>query len=190
VATKAWWASLRRDLTDHLHRTMTVDLLANEDLTLYGRVGETPEAFAQRCRTAAGDRADSEIAALQSKYRRRIADKERQLDTAERRMARHESQRATTVATDVLGGLFGRSSLSASARRAGTAQRRVEASRDRVEDLQAALDDLRIELDEEAAAIRREWEARAAAVGTVQVPLEKADIRVSSLGLVWIPMGT
>jgi phage host-nuclease inhibitor protein Gam len=89
----------------------------------------------------------------------------------------------------MLGGLFGRSSLSASARRASSAQNRVTAARDKVEDLQSAIDDLRIELDEEAAAIREQWESRASATSTLEVPLEKSDVKVSSIGLVWIPMG-
>jgi len=36
-------------------------------------------------------------------------------------------------------------------------------------------------------AIDDEWSAKAAAVETVDVPLEKSDIRVTARSLVWIP---
>jgi hypothetical protein len=189
ISTKSWWSGLRSALTDHLYRTMSIEVPANAELKLYGRVGESAEEFADRCQAAAMEQADAEVAALQSKYERRIADKERQLGTAERAVDRQEAQRTSTLASDMLGGLFGRSSLSASARRASSAQNRVAAARDKVEDLQSAIDDLRIELDEEASAIRDEWASHASATSMLEVPLEKTDVKVASIGLVWIPMG-
>jgi hypothetical protein len=43
------------------------------------------------------------------------------------------------------------------------------------------------DLAEELTAIDDEWSAKAAAVETVDVPLEKSDIRVTARFLVWIP---
>ena len=40
---------------------------------------------------------------------------------------------------------------------------------------------------DELAAIADEWDAKALAVEPVEVPLEKSDIRVTDLALVWIP---
>ena len=41
---------------------------------------------------------------------------------------------------------------------------------------------------DDLAAIADEWDAKAAAVETVEVPLEKSDIRIVDLHLVWIPV--
>ncbi len=40
------------------------------------------------------------------------------------------------------------------------------------------------------AGIRAEWDTRAAAVGQMSITLAKSDVKVSAIGLVWIPMGT
>jgi hypothetical protein len=56
----------------------------------------------------------------------------------------------------------------------------------RAEDLVA---DLEADLARDLAAIDEEWEAKAAATETVEVPLEKSDVRIVSRSLVWIPVG-
>jgi hypothetical protein len=57
-----------------------------------------------------------------------------------------------------------------------------------VVDRQEALAELEADLAEELAAIDDEWAAKASAVETVDVPLEKSDIRVTARSLVWIPV--
>ena len=94
------------------------------------------------------------------------------------------------MASDLIGGLFGgRRSIGASMRRASTAQGRVGAAQEKVDDLDQQLADVQAELDAEVAAIRADWEARASAVQPMAVALEKTDVRVASIGLVWIPVG-
>ncbi len=188
--TTPWWTSLRTELVDHLYRTMSVSVPANTTLKLYGRVGETGEQFAARCAAVATDEADNQVATLTSRYEKKISALQRRVDTAQRAVAREESERTSTMATDLLGGLFGRSSVGASARRMSTAQRQLETARDRVEDLAGGLADLRVELEDEASSIRADWAERATDVSQLDVSLEKTDIKVGDLGLVWIPIGT
>ena len=191
VATKSWWTSLRSALADHLYRSMSVEVPANEDLKLYGRIDEGRPEFAQRCQQAATDAADREIAALTGKYEHKLAEIERRLGSARDAVARAEASRTSTMASDLIGGLFGgRRSVGASMRRASTAQGRVNAAADKVADLNEQLADLQAELDSEVADIRADWDARATAVGTLPVALEKSDVRVDSIGLVWVPLGT
>lgn len=189
IGKAAWWRDLRSSLIDHLYRTMSVTVPANPALKLYGRIGESDGAFAERCRQVADDRADTKIAALTARYGKRITALERRVSAAGRTVAREESERTSTLATGLIGGLFGRSSLGASARRASSAQRQLDAARDRWEDLAAGLSDLRAELDEEAESIRQEWRDKAAQVSQLEVSLEKSDITVGDLGLVWVPVG-
>ena len=170
---------------------MSVEVPANEDLNLYGRIGEGRPEFAQRCQQAATEAADRGIAALTGKYERKLAEIERRLGSARDAVARAEASRTSTMASDLIGGLFGgRRSVGASMRRASTAQGRVNAAADKVADLNEQLADLQAELDSEVADIRADWDARATAVGTLPVALEKSDVRVDSIGLVWVPIGT
>ena len=46
---------------------------------------------------------------------------------------------------------------------------------------------LQQQADDEIAAINAEWDAVAGAIDTVTIPLEKSDIRISDLSLVWVP---
>ncbi|HEX6886749.1 MAG TPA: helicase HerA-like domain-containing protein [Candidatus Nanopelagicales bacterium] len=195
VAAKTWWTALQRDLADTLQRSMTVAVPSNPELRLYGRIGETAEDFAARCRAAAADGADRQVAALQAKYQAKLAAAQRKLVTATSALERQREARTSAIASDavgMLGGLFGgrRSSVSASARRASSAQSKVSAAEDKVEELQAVYADLQAELDAESAEIRAGWDAKAAAVGQLDITLAKSDVKVTQVGLVWIPTGT
>ena len=81
-----------------------------------------------------------------------------------------------------LGGTAGRRGRSAQAdQRVASAQRRVDAKGDVVTDLEADLAEALTEID-------ARWDERAAAVESVEVPLEKGDIDVRELTLVWVPV--
>ncbi len=192
VARKPWWTTLQRDLTDHLVRSLTVEIPTNPTLKLYGRVGESAEQFAARCQAAAADGGDQAIAALRSKYERRLGDIQRRVTTAQGAVDRQRSQRNSSMASDMLGGLFGRRSMSigTSMRRMSTANSRVDAAESRVDDLERQLADVQADLDAETRAIADQWRAKAADLSTMAVGLERTDVRVTQLGLVWIPVGT
>ena len=195
VGARTWWTTLQRDLADTLQRSMTVDVPTNPELKLYGRIGESAPDFAVRCQAAATDSADREIAALQSKYQTKLAAAQRKIDTANNALERQREARTSAISSDamgMLGGLFGgrKTSMTSAARRASAASDKVGAAEDKVEELQAVYADLQAELDAEMAGIRAEWDAKAAAVGQMSITLAKSDVRVSAIGLVWIPMGT
>jgi hypothetical protein len=196
VGAKAWWTTLQRDLTDHLTRSMSLEVPTNPDLSLYGRIGETAEEFAARCAAAAAEAGDRQIAALQSKYEKKIVALQAKLQSAQATAQREASARTATMASDavggILGGLFGgrRTSMTTAARRATAAHGRVEAAQDKVAELERGLLDLQAELDAEMAGIRAQWAVQASAITSMSVALEKSDVRVSSIGMVWIPMGT
>ena len=104
-----------------------------------------------------------------------------------------------TGAGDLLGAVFGgRGGARTIARKVGglatrrsrtsEAGQRVETASNRVEEKAQALADLEADMAAELAAIGAEWDEKALAIETLEVPLEKSDIRVSSLALVWIPV--
>jgi hypothetical protein len=206
VATKAWWTRLQRDLTDHVTRSRTIEVPRNTGLKLVGRPGETPEAFAERCRAAATERADAETATLRDKYEAKVRRLEQQLSAAEGRVDVLESERKGRLGQEVLGTagsilggfLGGRrnagsilSSLGTAAgrrTRSAASAKRADAAQDRVEQLQAEHDRVEQELGDEVAAITERWDAVAAAVDTVAVALERTDVALAQLVLVWIPV--
>jgi hypothetical protein len=195
VGAKTWWTTLQRDLADNLQRSMTVDVPTNPELKLYGRIGEGAQDFAARCQAAAADAADKEIAALQSKYQTKLAAAQRKIDTANNTLERQREARTSAIGSDamgMLGGLFGgrKTSMTAAAKRASAASDKVGAAEDKVEELQAVYADLQAELDAEMSGIRADWDTRAAAVSQMSITLAKSDVKVSAIGLVWIPMGT
>jgi hypothetical protein len=64
----------------------------------------------------------------------------------------------------------------------------VETASNRVAEKAEALADLEADLAEELVAIAAEWDAKAAGIESVEVPLERSDVRVTGLSLVWVPV--
>jgi hypothetical protein len=197
IDRKSWWTDLRKSLTDHLVSTRKVRILANPELKLYSRVGETPEQFAGRCALAADAKADAAVAALQKKYDAKLRTLRTRADTAtsaaQRLAAQHTAQHGTGAqVANLLGGLFGgarsRRSVVADARRASTSASRVDAAQDKVTAAEQAILDLEAELQDEVTGIDAEWAARADAITTLDVPLERSDVVVADLRLLWVPL--
>jgi hypothetical protein len=200
IASKTWWSTLKRALTDHLVRTRPLHVQVNRDLKLWSRVGETPEQFAARCTAAADAKADEAVAALRGKYEAKLSALRTRhrtaSDVAEAKAAQASAVKAEAVADTVgglLGGLFGgrrsRTSVTAAGRRAGAAGRAAETAQNRADTLAADIVELEMELADEVAELERAWMAKAGSVETVPIPLEKTDVSVADLRLVWVPRG-
>jgi len=206
VKTKGLFADVQKGIVDHLLVNRTVTLFTNPELKLYSRPGETADEFAARCDAAADIGADKAAAATAKKLQTRIDRARAAVATAEDRVSQAEAARSTkktdelmSGAGDLLGAVFGgRGSARSIARKVGglatrrsrstEASTRVETAANRVQEKSEALADLEDELADELAAIGAEWDAKAEAVEELDIPLEKSDIRVTSLALVWIPV--
>jgi hypothetical protein len=206
VKTKALFTGVQRGLVDHLLATRTVALLANPELQLYSRPGETEADFAARCEAAADAGADKAAAAVAKRLEARIKRARDAVATAEDRVAQAEATKDSRAqdellsgAGDLLGAVFGgrRSARSIASKvgtvtrrrgRANEAAKRVEVARNRVHEKVEAVADLEAELADELAVIADEWDAKAAAIEPLDVPLEKTDIKVRQLSLVWVPI--
>ena len=77
--------------------------------------------------------------------------------------------------------------MSRSQGRASTAGKRLESASNRAEEKQDALANLEQEFESDLAAVHPVAEAAAAAIDTLQVPLEKTDVKVVDIALVWVP---
>jgi hypothetical protein len=197
IGRKTWWTTLQKSLTDQLVRTKSVEILVNTDLKAFSRVGETPEQFAARCTEIAGSKADAEIAALQKKYDTKLRALKIRFDAAaaasQQASARHEAEYGTAAQVGtLLGGLFGgrrsRTSITSEIKRSATSQTRVDAAYGKASTAQQAIIDLEAELQGEVAGIDATWTALAGSVEIMSIPLEKTDVAVTDLRLVWVPV--
>ncbi len=206
ISDKKFWADLNRDLIDNVFRNRTMEVFRNTDLKLMSRPGESRDQFAQRCHAAGDTESDKDAAALKGKYDNKIAVIQNQVQAASDKVELvHDQQRSNrgteilSVAGTILGGLFGGKSSAGSLVRGlgGAASRRgrTAASGDRVDAAenvlaakQQALTDLEAELETELTGIVSGWAAKAENIDSVQIALEKTDIKVDDLVLCWVPV--
>lgn len=209
ISTATFWRNIERDIRNHLVQTMTVDVVINKALKVYGRPGEPTESVAERCRTAADDRADADIAKLRDKYevkakrlRDRIEEAHDRLDVLEEQAASRRNSELLSTAGSVIGGLLGgRKSVGGlvesllgqagtAARRRGStpaAAERVDAQENKIARLLADAEDLEADLADDIMGIQEKWSDTAATTETITVGLEKSDVAVTDIALAWLP---
>ncbi len=210
VANKTFWTQVERDIKDQLTRTLNLELPANTGLKLYGRPDEDAETFEARCLKVADDQADAEIAKLRDKYETKAKSLRDKIEASEDRIEELEEQtkgkrnsELLSTAGSVLGGLLGgRKSkgglLGGLLGKAGTAAgrrgttnasaQRLESAENKMGRLVEQVEDLEIELEEEATEIDAKWMELAKDITTLNVGLEKTDVKVTQLVCAWIPV--
>ena len=205
LTSAATFNAIERALREELTRVRTVELPVNTELKLFGRPGETAEHFEVRCLRAADEAADAELAKLRGTYetevakiRDQIAASQDRVDVLESEADGKRNSELLSTAGSILGGLLGgksRSSLlgklgSAAGRRGRThsAQERVDAAANKTARLTAELEQLDVELAGKVTDIDAAWMTKGKQISTLQVGLEKADVRVTQLVLAWLPV--
>lgn len=198
----AYFKAIERDVKDWLTRNNKIMIRQNEDLKLYSRVDEPPEEFAARCAVEASERADADIARLKERFATRISAVQDQLRTAEIRVREIagdlENQRQKEIlsgAGDVLTGLLGGRRRSPSLRGIASRRAQVKKAQDRLvtaetrfSDKALALEQLEDDLTTEILRITAEWDDKAERVSSMEIGLEKDDITIQELRVVWIPL--
>ncbi len=195
----ALFRALRKEMEDHLYRSRTLTLWRNEPLKLFSRVGESEDAFRERCLRAAEDAADGEAAKLRDRYRKRLESARDRRAQAERRVRElrtdvgtRRQQEVVAGAGEVLSLFLGgrrrvRSLSGVASRRAQTmrTQERLQSASEKVEDADDAIRALEDDLASDLEAGWGKWEEAARSITSVEVPLEKTDVRVEDLVLFW-----
>ncbi|MEA1901913.1 MAG: DUF87 domain-containing protein [Actinomycetota bacterium] len=201
LQNKTFWTGLESDLKTHLVANRQVQVFHNTDLKLYSRVGESEDEFTARCKAAADDAADAAMAKLVDRYKTKIDRVKGQISTADARARELEGDASAkqqeelmSGAGDLLGALLGGSKRSnplgkAASRRAASqkARARAEAAADKLTAKQVELADLEDELSNAIVEITDEFADLADSFETVDIGLEKTDIRVADIKLVWVP---
>ena len=208
IDTKGYFARIETDLRDHLRRSSELTLLRNPQLKLYARVDESRDEFLARCDAAAQERADAETAELTKKLRRREQQLNKQLERAQQRVAQLEVDESTRRHSELLSGagqllsvVFGgrrstrsvvtglgraasgmagrRGMTSRTAQRRESAEEQMTAATDDLTELEAELADQLVEIDER-------WQQVAAQVEEATVGLERDDVDVTDVTLLWV----
>jgi hypothetical protein len=202
IGDKRWFRSLTADLKDHLYRSRTVSLQANRELKLFSRIDESEAAFADRCRAAADEGKDEEVAKIRDRITARmdklqvaIAKYEDRIDELEADVRNRRNQDLISIGSSVLGSILsGRASTSTIARSAGraatrgqSAAQRIQTIENRIAEKNLALEDLEGDLAEAVSDIEAEWNAKAEAIERIDISLEKNDITVDEVSLLWLP---
>jgi hypothetical protein len=207
IGKTSFFKEIERAILDELYRDREIEIFKNADLKLYSRVGESKEEFLRRCDAVAQDKEDEEAAKLRDKVESKLRTLQERLRAAERRVAELDEEVGArgreewlSLGGDIIGAFLGgrsrtrsiassvgrasrrRRMTSTTANRLDTAAEKVDAVTD---DIQALEDDL----VEELAAIDEKWAALAQQIDSMAIGLEKNDIDVDELTLVWVPRG-
>jgi hypothetical protein len=201
IASAAYWRNAESALKEYLYRGRKLTIFKNPELKIYSRVGETRDDFLARCDSAAQQQADGEAAKLRDKYERRLNKVRDQLAATQRRAEELEvdlegsrQQEIIDGASSVINILLGRKSTrsitgSARSRRARQSKEaRLQSAQAKAEDKYAEVQRLEDELVEELEEINDRWEDAGESIEDMEVGLEKSDIHVAEIGLVWLPV--
>ena len=205
IHTKTFFRSVNTTLKNHVYRSEQVTLYRNRDLKLFSRPDETEEEFRERCLVAADDEADAEADELRASLAKKegrvldaIAKAEDRVRELESDSGDRKRNEILSGAIDLLGGLFGgrksTSSILGGVRRASGRRRtsanagnRLETAKNRLDEKADELEDLADELRDALEEGQDEWAEKAEAIESHLVGLEKSDITIEDVVLVWIP---
>ncbi len=201
ITQATFFRSAQTALKEHLYRKQVLEILKNPQLKLYSRPGESEEEFRARCDQAAQEWADGEAVKLRDRYESRIDRVRSALATAESRVRELEVDVGARKQQELVSGagrllsmfLAGKGnarSLSGFASRRSMTKRtqeRLRTATDKVADKEDEITELEDQLADDLSAIESEAEERAAEIETMSVSLEKTDIAVSEMALLWIP---
>ncbi len=205
INTATLFTKAQTQLKDKLYRDEVMTLMTNRELKITSRSGESAEDFEQRCKAAAGERADEEVAKLRKSLETKMDRIRSAIDKSEDRIRELESDVdsrgkdqvldiATSVLGSVLGGRRSTRSILGAGRRASSkgrtkanAEERLRTAENRLEENADKLEALETELTDSLWEIQTDWDEKAEEIETIEVPLEKTDISIDDFVLVWLP---
>jgi len=211
IRNKTYFKSAQKALKDHLYRNEVLELLHNPELKVYSRIGESKSDFERRCQQVADDRADQDVDKLRKVLTRKVGritdaiakaeDRLRELEfDAESRKKDQRTNQILDIAGGLLGSLLGgrrstRSMISGGLRRSASkgrmkakAEERLRTAENRYDKLLQDRDELELELSEDLIEIQAEWLEKALEIESLTIGLEKNDISIDDVALVWIPV--
>lgn len=193
-------ARLGKRIAEDLFRGETERMFALPALKLTSRGGEGRDAFVARARSALEDAADAEIAGLRASADKKLKTLEGRLAKLQSEVTRLSAAQQAKLASEVvhageaLFSLFfgGRKKTLSSAMTKRSASLaagdRLSEREDQVKTLERELYELTQETETAALAIRNRWWRLLDAIEERPVRLERNDIRIDELVIVWVPV--
>ncbi|MEE9333008.1 MAG: DUF87 domain-containing protein [Granulosicoccaceae bacterium] len=211
IKNKTYFTQAQKAIKDHLYRNKELELFYNPELKSYSHVNETRETFELRCEQIADGFADKDADKLRKVLAKKIdrintsiqkaEDKLRELefDTSSRKKDQRTSQ-VLDIAGGLLGSLLGgrrstRSMVTTGIRRsqskgrmAARAEERLKTAENRYNELMENREDLEDQIGEDLFEIQSEWAEKIPNIETVTIGLEKADINIDDVAMIWMPV--
>lgn len=199
------YAKWARSLKKHIRSTVSLSLFKSAALKLVSEVEETEGAFRVRLQQAAREAIDARKEKLRARYalrleraREKVRRTAQTIETRESAATQAKLSTAVSIGSAVLGALFGRKKLSATAvNKIGTATRSAGRARERAgsveraeADHQAALDalaELEQKVEEQLELEQDAYDALADELTTVEVRPRATDVEVQVVALAWVP---
>jgi hypothetical protein len=202
LQNKTFWTALQADLKNYLAANRSIAIWKCPGLKLYARVGESRTAFEARCQHAADEAADLQVSRLREQYAKRIDRLQDHISSADARVRELQADASARTQSEVMSGIgdllgailkgrVGSRTLSSAASRRTASRKakiRLEAAEEKLSAKQQDLVALEHELEQALIAIQHEHDAMAAAIESLDIGLEKTDIRVAEAKLVWVPV--
>ena len=199
------FASLSKQLKDHLYRTHCLTVHKVEGVKQTSRPGETEGDLRARLAHELHERRDAAVERLRQKYAAKWTSLEEQIRKAEQRVAKEQEQASQqtmssmiSFGASLLGALTGRKLVSAgNASKLGTSLRsasRIMKERqdighaeDTVEAYQQRLTDLEAQFKQESDEIIAEFESKNVEIVPLELKPKKADLNISRVAILWVP---
>jgi len=210
IKNKTYFSAAKTAIKDHLYREQEITLYHNRSLKLFSRVGESESEFEQRCQIKADEMADKDANKLRTTLAKKLDRINTSIQKAEDRIreiefdaeSRKKDQRTSQVldiAGGLLGGLLGGRSTTRSitsgirrsqskGRMAAKAEERLKTAENRYDALMDDREELEETVADDLIDIQEEWSDKVSDIESMTVGLEKADITIDDLTLVWIPV--
>jgi len=211
IKNKTYFTAAKKAIKDHIYRDEKLELFHNKALKVYSRIGESKEDFESRCQQVADDGADKDADKLRKVLTKKIERVNASIKKAEDKLREiqfdaisRKKEQTTSAVIDIAGGVLGsllggrrstRSMITSGVRRsqskgrmAQKASERLKTAENRYADLMEDRDELEAELGDDLNDIQDEWSDKVDEIETMVVGLEKADISIDDVALVWIPV--
>jgi hypothetical protein len=194
-------AAAQKALVDHLYRTLTATRYINKAVQLYSRPDESEQQFLARCQEAAENLEDEAAVKLRLKFEGRMEKLQQQMlkarDKIERLAQAATGKKAEGLwnAGEMLLSMFTKkkksfSSVLSKSRQAMEASTRTTQAEGELERLEQELLKLQQELEVALADLDREFAAKAEAIETSEIRLNKKDIVVDVFEVLWVPVSS
>jgi hypothetical protein len=191
---------LEKEFSEYLFYNLTLALHYNAHVNLYSAPDETERAFQRRCRDAASQARDEEVAKVEAKYKTKLKQLEDRKRREELELEQDKAEHGARKQEELLSGaetLFGMLSGSRSSRRLSSASRKrrmtsqaradVKESEEVIQDLEKQIADVEKAKQQEIDELTEKWGTWIDDWQEEQVRPRRTDVQVTLFALAWFP---